>query len=96
MRQDPEGTERQYLHGYAELAGARVLEIGTGDGRLLRRYQASAASVVAIDTRVERLNDARRHHADTLAGNVDFAASMGEALPFADRVFDGAIFAWSL
>ncbi len=96
MRQDPEETELRYVHDLGEFAGARVLEIGTGDGRLVRRYQEAAASVAGVDPRLERLIDARRLQAGAPSGSVHFAVAMGEALPFADNVFDGAIFAWSL
>lgn len=96
MRRDPEGIEVQYVHEYGELAGAGVLEIGVGDGRLVRRYQDAVASIVGIDPKFDRVVDARRLHADMESGTVDFAAAMAEALPFAGEVFDGAIFAWSL
>ena len=96
MRRDPEGIEVQYVHDYGDLGGARVLEIGVGDGRLARRYQDAVASIAGIDPKLDRVVEARRLHAGTDSAKVDFAAAMAEALPFAGNVFDGAIFAWSL
>ena len=47
---DPEGREISALEALVPtLNGARVVEIGCGDGRLTRRYSARAGSVLAID-----------------------------------------------
>jgi 2-polyprenyl-3-methyl-5-hydroxy-6-metoxy-1,4-benzoquinol methylase len=47
---DPEGEEIAALAAFVPtLDGARVVEIGCGDGRLTRRYARRAASVLAID-----------------------------------------------
>jgi ubiquinone/menaquinone biosynthesis C-methylase UbiE len=55
---DPE-AEMMVLRELGGLDGARVLEIGCGDGRLTFRYAAAARSVLAIDPRAEAIAKAR-------------------------------------
>src|SRR3989304_1085421 len=50
---DPEGHEAATLASVLELTGARVLEIGAGDGRLTWQYAARAHSVIGTDTDAE-------------------------------------------
>ena len=46
---DPEGYEPRALREAVDFTGARVLEIGSGDGRLSVRYARAAGRVVCID-----------------------------------------------
>lgn len=93
---DPEGHESACLAGVPELTGARVLEIGAGDGRLTWQYAARARSVVGVDPDHEALSylmEDRPHGLwDRIAGTV----SESEHLPFASERFDAAVLAWSL
>ena len=82
---DPEGRETQELFAAADFRGARVLEVGCGTGRLMRRYADVARSAVGVDSALESLS--RR------LACVQAAAS---ALPFADRSFEVVVFGWSL
>lgn len=94
---DPEGTERKYLLRYAELGagGRRVLEVGSGDGRLTWRYATAAAQVVGVDLYPDDLRVALIDGPADLAARVHFARADAEQLPFATDAFDRAIFAWS-
>lgn len=48
--EDPEEHETAaLLHIVPSIVGARVLEIGCGDGRLTERYAHSARSIIAVD-----------------------------------------------
>ncbi len=58
-RIDPEGVETRTLARLAPVDGLRVLELGCGDGRLTFRYADAAASVLAVDPDVERIDAAR-------------------------------------
>ena len=93
---DPEQNETQQLAGIEALAGARVIEIGSGNGRLTWRYAPRAGSVVGIDTEADILREARR--ASVAKKQVRFTAVQGsaEALPFKAGSFDVVVFAWSL
>ena len=96
MQRDPEGIETIYLHDFLPLAGARVLEVGSGDGRLVWRYAAAARRVVGIDPNFERLGMASRDCPPALRPGVNFALGQSEALPLPRQVFDQAILGWSL
>jgi 16S rRNA A1518/A1519 N6-dimethyltransferase RsmA/KsgA/DIM1 with predicted DNA glycosylase/AP lyase activity len=74
-------------------AGCRVLEIGCGNGRLTRRYSATAGSVLAIDPDPTAIAEL---HADPPPGVVDARAIGIEQIALADASVDRVIFAWSL
>ncbi len=93
---DPEGIETSHLFELAEVRQARVLEIGSGDGRLTWRYAAAAAGVAAIDVDRERLAQARHSRPAELAPVVSILQAASEALPFRDQSFDTVLLAWSL
>jgi ubiquinone/menaquinone biosynthesis C-methylase UbiE len=82
---DPEGRETQELFAAADFRGARVLEIGCGAGRLMRRYAGVARSAVGVDSAV-----------DTLPRELPCLQAGATALPFADGSFEVVVFGWSL
>lgn len=90
--EDPEGYEVAALARMVpSFAGARVLEIGCGDGRLTRRYAGGTASVVAIDPQPDAIVRLRA----ALPAVDARAVSIAEvALP--PHSVDVVIFAWSL
>ena len=96
MRLDPEGIERGYLHQMGALTDARVLEVGSGDGRSIWQYAAAASNVVGVDPDYARIAGAVRARPESLAGKTHFAVAQCETLPFIDKSLEGAIFAWSL
>ncbi|MBI3361378.1 MAG: class I SAM-dependent methyltransferase [Chloroflexi bacterium] len=96
VQRDPEGIETAYLHEFGALAGARVLEIGCGAGRLTWRYAAAARRVTGIEPDIERVRLASRECPAGLRPIVTFALARSEALPFPRETFDRAILAWSL
>ena len=92
---DPEGVELRNLLDVASLTGARVLELGCGDGRLLREVADSAELVVGIDPNAESLVAAMREHAS--AGHeLRLVRANAVALPLARERFDVALLGWSL
>jgi 16S rRNA A1518/A1519 N6-dimethyltransferase RsmA/KsgA/DIM1 with predicted DNA glycosylase/AP lyase activity len=92
VRIDPEHNERFALQMIrVRFTGARVLEIGCGDGRLTRAIALEARSVVAIDTDAAAVADLRR----TAPANVEAVTSGFES--FEPRgAFDAVVFSWSL
>ena len=82
---DPEGRETQELFAAASFRRARVLEIGCGSGRLMRRYVDVASLAVGVDSTLDGLP---RDLACVQAG--------ASALPFPDRAFEVVVFGWSL
>lgn len=94
-RPDPEGIEVEELHVAADFRGAKLLEIGSGDGRLLFRYADFPSLAVGIDPNLASLRKARASAAET-HGKIALLQSRAEELPFPDRSFDIALLAWTL
>jgi 2-polyprenyl-3-methyl-5-hydroxy-6-metoxy-1,4-benzoquinol methylase len=93
---DPEDTETQALHEYADFSGKRVLEIGCGDGRLTWRYADRAAHVVAIDPKADDIETARADCPGDLLPRIEFRAARLEELEFPAEKFDLALLSWAL
>ncbi len=95
VTRDPERTEIRHLLRVAPIAGAHVIEIGGGEGRLTRRLASVARAIVSIDpdpaaiTRARRLLPKRLRH-------VRFAVGSGDALRVGGERFDVAVLSWSL
>jgi len=75
----------------APLAGKHVLDIGCGGGVLARSLSNRGARVAGVDPNLEALAFARQ-----AVPTGTFYQAGAEAMPFADRSFDGAIFLNSL
>lgn len=98
LRFDPEGHETEALFALLpDWDGARVLEIGCGDGRLTLRYARRAARVVAIDPDEDDILTARAQLPPDLAERVDYRAEAIEAFRARPHErFDLALLSWSL
>jgi ubiquinone/menaquinone biosynthesis C-methylase UbiE len=93
---DPEGAELRALAKVVDFSGRRVLEIGCGDGRMVRLYAARAAKVLGIDEDAEAIADARRSTPPDLKEKVRFRVARAERLRVRPASFDIAFLAWSL
>jgi 2-polyprenyl-3-methyl-5-hydroxy-6-metoxy-1,4-benzoquinol methylase len=92
---DQEGAEARVLGQTADFTGARVLEVGCGDGRLTWLYAARADSVLGIDPDEEQIALARSATPPDLADRVQFEAGEAEDLS-RTAIFDVAFLSWSL
>lgn len=70
----------------AGLAGKRVLDLGCGEGRFVRKLSALGAHVVGLDPTRGLLA-----HARTMSPAVPFVLGDAERLPFVDACFDAVI-----
>ncbi len=96
LERDPHGNETRFLHQIGGLSGARVLEVGCGEGRLTWRYANATQSTVAIDPLLERLSAARNGCIAEWRERLHFVQADAEHLPLRHAEFDRAILAWSL
>ena len=98
IRIDPENNETRALFDLVDLAGRRVLEIGSGDGRLTWRYAKMAAHVTAIEPFSEGILKAQENLPDELRDRIEFHNTSFEEFAAASKpsVFDVVILSWSL
>jgi len=95
----PDAVRELRLLGLDRLArGARVLEVGTGEGRLALGYAARARSVLAIDPDPAGIDRARERAAGLGLDprRVRFRAIAAQELDVGRERFDLAVLAWSL
>lgn len=71
---------------FAPLPNRRILDIGCGPGTLAKQLSEDGASVVGIDPGAAALEQAR-----AAVPGARFEKASGEALPFPDASFDGAV-----
>jgi 2-polyprenyl-6-hydroxyphenyl methylase / 3-demethylubiquinone-9 3-methyltransferase len=90
---DVHEAEPGRIEALVPLAGARVLDVGCGEGRLTGFAAARAASVYAFDPNVESVQAAR---AVAEAQRVRFGVHGAEALDVERESFDVALCGWSL
>ncbi|RPI49037.1 MAG: class I SAM-dependent methyltransferase [Acidobacteria bacterium] len=75
------------LHEYADFAGKRVLDVGSGNGYVLSRYAAAGARTVGIDLTETAVDLCRRRfRLMRLCGH--FIVGNAESLPFENGSFD--------
>ena len=93
---DPEGAHLAALRRLADFAGARVLEVGCGDGRLTVGIAEHAASVFAFDPDEEAVGRACEALPAELTDRVAYAVGSGIELEIPRSAFDIVVFSWSL
>ena len=72
VRVDPERTEPRILLEFVDFVGKKVLEIGSGDGRLTWRYADRPRKVVAIEPFEESYRKAVDQFPSDLRDKVEF------------------------
>ena len=76
-------------------AGARVIDIGCGEGKFTRALTALFSEVHGVDVKADKIAEAQAA-AKAEGVDVDFRVASGQALPFADAYFDTVVFSNSL
>ncbi len=89
MDELPRRTHREVMEDALELSGARVADIGCGDGALVRLMTRLGARATGIDPSEGQLGRAR---AAEPAGDEDYLRGVGEDLPLPERALDVAVF----
>jgi ubiquinone/menaquinone biosynthesis C-methylase UbiE len=93
---DPKGAEPRAILSAADFRKARVLEIGSGDGRLTFRYAGESRSVVGIESKESNLAQAVNSCPENLRERVRFVCASAARLPFRDERFEIVLFALAL
>jgi 2-polyprenyl-3-methyl-5-hydroxy-6-metoxy-1,4-benzoquinol methylase len=93
---DPEGAHLASLERLVRFAGARVCEVGCGEGRLTAGIARQAASVFAFDPDAERIAAAERTLPAELADRVAFRVGSAREIEIPRSEFDVVLFSWSL
>ena len=90
--EDPEEHEiAALMRVVPSICGARVLEVGSGYGRLTARYANQAKSVLAIDPDAEAIEELAQDLTHITAQAIGI-----EELSLAPGSVDVVLFAWSL
>jgi 2-polyprenyl-3-methyl-5-hydroxy-6-metoxy-1,4-benzoquinol methylase len=90
---DVHHVEPRRIESLVPLDGARVLDVGCGEGRLTGFAAERAAAVYAFDPNAERVEAAR---ATAQVDSVRFGVHGAEALDVERESFDVALCGWSL
>ena len=93
---DPAGVMPRAILNAADLRGARVLEVGAGDGRLTCQYAAKTNLVVGIDTKESDIRAAKQDSVAKSDRNVQFLCASATDLPFSSEQFGIVLLASSL
>ncbi len=93
MSTPPRRKHREVIEETLTLKGARVADIGCGDGALVRLMTRLGARVTGIEPSAGQLERARAAEA---AGDEDYQQGGGEDLPLPDSILDVAVFFNSL
>ena len=98
IRSDPAGSEISALTSLVNFTGQRVLEIGSGTGRLTWQYAGATTRVAAVEPSAQSIAIARQEIPPSLTKRVDFhQVSFEEFALTADAdQFNTAILSWSL
>lgn len=83
----------EVLADHVDLAGRRVVDVGCGEGGLVRALVQRGARVVGVECGAEMLERAR---AAEPAGDERYVEGVGQALPLPDRSADRIVFMNSL
>lgn len=93
---DAEGVQLTAILRAADFEGRRVLEVGSGEGRLTWGIAPIAASVHSFDPDAERVAAARSACPAELREKVHFEVASAEAIEVQPQSADLVFFSWSL
>jgi ubiquinone/menaquinone biosynthesis C-methylase UbiE len=92
----PALDELRAYGGIQMLRGKRVLDVGTGDGRLALGAAPYAHEVHGVDPDAGALRSARAKAREHGLENVHFRIGAAQELPYPDPAFDVVILSWTL
>ncbi len=93
---DEEGAHLAAILRAADFSGRRVLEVGSGEGRLSWGIASHAASVLAFDPDTDYVAAARANCPQELREKVRFEVASAEEIELEPQSVDLVFFSWSL
>ncbi len=93
---DPEGSHLAALRRLQDFAGARVIEVGCGDGRLTLGIAEHAAAVLAFDPDEAALARARAALPRQGSGRVTYRLASAADIELVPTSYDVVVFSWTL
>jgi ubiquinone/menaquinone biosynthesis C-methylase UbiE len=93
---DAEGTHLAAILRAADFRDQRVLEVGSGEGRLTWGFAPLAASVLAFDPDEDVVTTARSECTEELRQKVLFKVAKAEEIDVPPHSVDLVFFSWSL
>ena len=93
---DAEGVHLAAILHAADFEAQRVLEVGSGDGRLTRGIAATASSVFAFDPKAADIRSARSTCPSDLREKVRFEVASAAEIEVEPQSVDLVFFSWSL
>lgn len=93
MTARPQQKHGDVLRQFLDLDGARVLDVGCGDGSLVRLMARAGAQVTGLEISEENVTRAR---AQPPVSDETYRTGVGQVLPFEDAAFDIVVFFNSL
>jgi 2-polyprenyl-3-methyl-5-hydroxy-6-metoxy-1,4-benzoquinol methylase len=93
---DPDGVELEAIRELVDLDGARVVDVGCGNGRLSFVCARAGADVFGFDPDEECVERARAETPRALRKKVGFEVADAAEIDLPRRKFDLALFSWSL
>ncbi len=93
MSESPRRKHSEVLRQHLPMAGARIADIGCGDGSLVRFMTREGAEATGVEPSPAQLGRAR---AAAPAGGEDYLEGRAEVLPFDDASLDTVVFFNSL
>ena len=93
---DAEGAQLAAVLRAADFSGRRVLEIGSGEGRLTWGFAALTRLVLAFDPDAESVSGARAACPEELRSKVRFEVASAEEIEVPPQSVDLVFFSWSL
>ena len=90
--EDTDGNLLPAIEQVARIEGQRVLDLGSGTGRLPLLFGRKPAQMIALDLHADMLREHRRQR----AGNWDLVQADMRRLPLLSKSFDVVIAGWSI
>lgn len=92
---DPEQIEIKKIQSFITNYGKRILDVGSGDGRLTSDLSINPDLVIGMDINFDELLIGKNSISQNKLNNISFCAASGNSIPVKNNYFDIVFFSWS-